>query len=421
MTDQYRDSASARPSPKRTRHGTQTTLLISPAESSFDRSCPHLAGRCNVVDAPRGWSQPLLHMMEDASPEQLEPRTYRRFQLFAWGFLGGYMLLYVVANPRLWQWPPILLELGRVTVFLAMSHAIVRTALARRWLALQRSHLLRNGLIACSIAGLAITLAFYPLAQVAYPATDFPLATYGALWPLIDYISNTGILIMWGGFFLVFYFHDLSRKAEIDRIKIVAASKESQLSTLKNQLNSHFLFNSFNLLRSLVQRDPQAARESITHLSEMMRHSLSISTRNTITIASEVAFVEAYLALERLRYEERLNLHADIPPELRSYEIPSMLLHTFVDNAVKYGVVQSIAGVSVSYSIRLLSDNTLHLCVKNNGRLAETSDSTSTGLANIQRRLAILYGNSASLHVQERSGHVIAEASWPASVKASVG
>lgn len=356
-------------------------------------------------------------MVTNHPSKQLETRSYRRFQLFAWGFLGGYSLLYVVANPRLWHWQPILLELARITVFLGMSHAMLKMALARRWLALQRPRLMRNGLLACGIAGLAITIAFYPLTQIAYPADESPLAIYGALWPIIDYVSNTGILIMWGGFFLGFYFHGVGRRAEMDRLKIEAASKEMQLSTLKSQLNPHFLFNSFNLLRALVQRDPQAARESITHLSEMMRHSLSISDRNTITIASEVEFVEAYLALERLRYEERLRLHADISPALGAFEIPSMLLHTFVENAVKYGVVQSIAGVSVSYAIHLSVDNTLLLRVTNNGRLAKTSDSTGTGLTNIQRRLEILYGNRASLQVREKDGQVIAEATWPASVR----
>lgn len=346
---------------------------------------------------------------------QLESRSYRRFQLYVWGFLGGYMLLFAVANPQMWRWQSIAVELGRIFASALISHLIVKMAQLRRWFVLERVRLFWRGAAACALGGLALTLVFFPLAEKFSPETE----PFDKLWLVIDYVSNTGVLAMWGGFFLAFYYHDVSRKTEMDRVRLVAATKELQLSTLRNQLNPHFLFNSFNLLRALVQRDPEAARDSITHLSEMMRHSLSVSRCNTISLADELEFVEAYLALERLRYEERLRIDAQVSDELRHLPIPPMLLHTLVENAVKYGIDQNLAGVHVRYAIHL-AERRLCLRVTNGGRLLVRGRSTGTGLANLRQRLALLYGDEASLVIVERDGQVVAEASWPATAQEEV-
>lgn len=260
--------------------------------------------------------------------------------------------------------------------------------------------------------GIPITLVLLPWVKDAYGATE-PVETVEPFWPVIDYISNAGMLIMWGGFFLAFHFHNLSRRSELDRVRLEVAARDLQLSTLRSQLNPHFLFNSFSLLRTLVQRDPEAARDSITHLAEMMRHSLSLARHNTISVASEVDFVESYLALERQRFEDRLRLSQSVPDELRHQKIPSMLLYTLVENAVKYGISQSIEGVDVSYSIWA---EARHLCLRvaNGGRLLKASDSTGTGLENIRRRLELLYAGEAKLAISELDGLVVAEARWPA-------
>lgn len=342
----------------------------------------------------------------------MEPRSYRRFQLFAWGFLGGYILLFAVANPQMWRWESISVELGRILGSALLSHVIVKVAQSWKWFALERARLLWKGAAACALGGLALTLVFFPLAEAASPQSE----PSDELWLVVDYVSNTGVLAMWGGFFLAFYYHDVSRKTEMDRVRLAAATKELQLSTLRNQLNPHFLFNSFNLLRALVQRDPEAARDSITHLSEMMRHSLSVSHCNTIPLTDELEFVDAYLALERLRYEERLRIDADVPHELRHLPIPPMLLHTLIENAVKYGIDQSLAGVQVRYAIRVAGQG-LCLRVTNGGRLVERGSSTGTGLVNLRQRLALLYGDEASLVIAERDGQVVAEACWPVTVQ----
>ena len=345
-------------------------------------------------------------MEKDTTVGPLDSRGYWRFQLFAWGLLGGYLL---TVNLYLWKWKPILLETSKLCVLMLVSHFIAKTAFSQKSFQTGRATLVVRVVIACAIGGLLPSMVFYPLGMLQpHKAIPFHLP-----WFLPDYIRNVAILLMWGGFYAAFCFREISNRSEKDRIRLLASSKELQLSTLRNQLNPHFLFNSFNMLRSLVESDPNAARDAITHLAEMMRHSLSSVSQNTISLARELEFVESYVALERLRYEERLRIFSDVPDELRNRRIPSMLLYTLVENAVKYGIDQNLAGVDVDYKIWIESDR-LWLRVCNSGRLGQTSKSAGTGLENVRQRLKLLYEGDATVEIREFENRVVAQANWPA-------
>lgn len=345
-------------------------------------------------------------MDDDSLAKPLDSRGYWRFQLFAWGLMGGYLL---TVNLYLWKWKPILLESSKLGVLMLVSHFIARIAFSRKSFQTGRATLVVRVIVACAIGGLLPSLVFFPLG-ILQPHKAIP---FHLPWFLPDYVRNVAILLMWGGFYAAFCFREISNRSESDRMRLVASSKELQLSTLRNQLNPHFLFNSFNMLRSLVESDPNAARDAITHLAEMMRHSLSSVSHNTISVARELEFVESYIALERLRYEERLRISADVPDDLLNRRIPSMLLYTLVENAVKYGIDQNLAGVDVDYKIWLDSGR-LRLRVSNSGRLGQTSKSAGTGLENVRQRLKLLYGGDASVEIREFENRVVAQASWPA-------
>jgi two-component system, LytTR family, sensor kinase len=345
-------------------------------------------------------------MEKDTLVKPLDSRGYWRFQIFAWGFLGGYLL---TVNLFFWKWKPILLESSKLGVLMLVSHFIASIAFSGKWFQTGRTTLLLRVFVACAIGALLPSLVFYPLGIILpHKAIPFRLP-----WFLPDYFRNLAILLLWAGVYAAFCFREISNRSETDRMRLVASSKELQLSTLKNQLNPHFLFNSFNLLRSLVETDPKTARDAITHLAELMRHSLSTASHNTISLSRELEFVESYLALERLRYEERLRITMDVPDAIRGRAIPSMLLYTLVENAVKYGIDQDVRGVDVQCKIRMESGR-LFLQVSNSGKLAHESKSAGTGLANLRGRLELLYGDKASVEIHEIDNRVVAQASWPA-------
>lgn len=345
-------------------------------------------------------------MEKDTPAGPLDSRGYWRFQLFAWGLLGGYLL---TVNLFFWKWKPVLLESAKLAVLMLVSHFIARIAFSPKSFQTKRATLIVRVFIACAIAAILPSMVFYPIGKVL-PHKAIP---FRFVWFFPDYVRNLAILLLWGSCYAAFCFREIGNRSETDRMRLIANSKELQLSTLKNQLNPHFLFNSFNLLRSLVESDPATARDAITHLAEMMRHSLSSAAHNTIALVREVEFVESYIALERLRYEERLRISIDVPVALLGHRIPSMLLYTLVENAVKYGIDQNVHGVDVSCRIWLESDR-LFLRVSNSGKLALTSKSAGTGLANVRRRLELLYGNDASVELRELDQEVVAEANWSA-------
>ena len=345
-------------------------------------------------------------MEQDIPAGSLDARGYWRFQLFAWGLLGGYLL---TVNLFFWKWKPVLLESAKLGLLMLVSHFIARTAFSRKSFQTKRATLLLRVMAACAIGALLPSLVFYPLGKIL-PHKAIP---FRFVWFFQDYVRNLAILLLWGSCYAAFCFREIGNRSETDRMRLLASSKDLQLSTLRNQLNPHFLFNSFNMLRSLVESDPAAARDAITHLAEMMRHSLSTVSHNTISVARELEFVESHVALERLRYEERLRVTADVPDDLRHRRIPPMLLHTLVENAVKYGIDQDLTGVDVAYRIWIESGS-LRLEVSNSGSLVKTGNSAGTGLENVRRRLDLLYGSEASIGIRELDRRVVANAKWPA-------
>jgi LytS/YehU family sensor histidine kinase len=228
------------------------------------------------------------------------------------------------------------------------------------------------------------------------------------------------MLLLWFMVFLAWtlaYAVALSRRRavrlELEKLELQVSAKEAELRALQAQVNPHFFFNSLNSIRALAYQDADAAGQAIGQLAGMMRYSLQSGQFATARLAEEWAAVQTYLQLEKLHFDDRLLLELAIEPGLDDVKIPRMLLQTLVENAVKHGVEPSLAPCRVHITARLL-DNMLELKVDNQGKLAVTSTSTRLGLANAGKRLALLFGSSASLSLIEQDGWVLATASLPA-------
>ncbi|MCX6612862.1 MAG: histidine kinase [Acidobacteria bacterium] len=185
------------------------------------------------------------------------------------------------------------------------------------------------------------------------------------------------------------------------------AQREAQLQALQAQINPHFLFNSLNSLRGLILENPAAAQDAVTRLSQLMRYSLTQSRRPTVPLSEEFDAIRDYLAIEKMRFEERLEVEWQIEDNLNNIEVPPMCLQTLVENALKHGV-----GKVTIHASRTLGG--LKLEVTNPGSLAPTkAPSTSTGLANVRERLHLLRGPQAKLTLSESAGQVLATIELP--------
>jgi two-component sensor histidine kinase len=223
---------------------------------------------------------------------------------------------------------------------------------------------------------------------------------------VITTATINGVLLFTGWFCVYFIYHAFERlrRMQLDQLQLAASVKEAELRALKSQVNPHFLFNSLNSLRALIDEDAPRARESVTRLANMLRYSLQSGQQETVSLEEEIRIVEDYLALEQIRHEDRLRVRWAVTDEARSRAVPPMLLQTLVENAVKYGISTRREGGEVAISADIESDH-LHIAVSNPGDLASTpsavaaraGSSTGVGLRNASERLKLLFGDRARL------------------------
>ena len=216
---------------------------------------------------------------------------------------------------------------------------------------------------------------------------------------------------------LYFFYHVFDRlnRSEIERFQLMTSVKEAELRALKSQVNPHFIFNSLNSLRALVDEDPARARKAVTQLANLLRYSLQSGQLETVPFEDELGIVNDYLALEQVRHEERLRLRLDISPDALLLPIPPMLLQTLVENAVKYGISQRAEGGEISITARN-EGGALRIQVSNPGEIAHGARASSTGLGlhNAAERLRLIFGARATLRLRsDQPSVVIAEAVIP--------
>jgi two-component system, LytTR family, sensor kinase len=213
--------------------------------------------------------------------------------------------------------------------------------------------------------------------------------------------------------YLIWHYIENNRRNELDKLKLETEVKELELKTIKNHINPHFIFNSLNSIRALVDENPQRARQAITELSNLLRSSMQAEKLNTVPLERELAIVKDYLALEHIRFEERLKIYYNIDEETLSYPIPPMMLQTLVENAIKHGISKSLEGGIVVINSQIIDSKHI-LTVKNTGSLGSiTSVNGGFGLSSTKNRLQLLYGPSANFNISSAANEVIAQISIP--------
>lgn len=264
---------------------------------------------------------------------------------------------------------------------------------------------------------LALALSFVSTLIVWVPCRHIYSEDLARLGPVVMYafilMQHVLVTVLWfSGLIALYYFHR-ARTLEVEQAEATAAAREAQLNALKGQINPHFLFNSFNSLRALIDVNPALARDAVTHLAVIMRYSLTGADRKLVSLSEELKVVGLFLELEKLRLGERLKVSAEIEEGLDTVQIPPLMLQGLMENAVKFGPAAKKSGGEIFYSVKSQSGK-LRLQVSNPGRLGMPSDSTGTGLKNLRDRLALLYGDQASFSIREEGDRVVAELMVPA-------
>jgi two-component system, LytTR family, sensor kinase len=216
------------------------------------------------------------------------------------------------------------------------------------------------------------------------------------------------------------------REQREQALRAVAAARDAQLRMLAYQLNPHFLFNTLNSIRALINEDRQRAREMVTALSGYLRYALVERPLHVALLEEEVASVRGYLAIEQVRFEERLDARMDVDPAALHCEVPAFLLNPLVENALRHGA-RAAAGEPLVLRVeaRLVEPDRLRLVVENTGRWAGGRTSAAAGegvdslpggvgLANVRARLAALHPADHRIDIEEVDGRVRVVVELPA-------
>jgi hypothetical protein len=214
-------------------------------------------------------------------------------------------------------------------------------------------------------------------------------------------------------YYLYIYIKQLNAKAA-NEINLTKMLKDSELNLLKSQINPHFLFNSLNSLNALIPRDAEQSQEMLIALSDYLRYAVQSTHREAATLREEVENVERYLAIEKLRFGDKLRYHFDADESCMGCSIPAMLLMPLFENAVKHGVYESAETVNIiATATRKAQQLHIEICNDYDPDLVAARKGAGSGLRNASERLRLLYGDAASLQTQKNDGKFVVAISLP--------
>jgi two-component system LytT family sensor kinase len=200
---------------------------------------------------------------------------------------------------------------------------------------------------------------------------------------------------------LWFYFQDKrnDEKREADAARL---AREAELSSLRQQLQPHFLFNSLNSISALAGSKPQEARQMIQQLSDFLRGTIRRDHQQMITLAEELHHLNLYLEIEKVRFGHRLNTIVEKDEQSINLSLPSLLLQPIVENAIKFGLYDTIGSITIKIEVKA-EGNYLNISVENPFDPETTPPKgTGFGLDSVQRRLYLLYARNDLLTTNKK-------------------
>jgi len=346
--------------------------------------------------------------------------TYWTLQFLFWGFLSGvmaigYWLSGNVLKMEKWQ---IALDFFIITLLsMFFTHQLKRAL---------NKYLEFDNL---KLQDILKVLGLFTLTTILFYATFllYLRFAYTIIYDRVDVFdhptqslaNNIALIINYGVYFTiwaVFYvavkgLMELNKSRE-QRLELESNLKESQLNTLKGQINPHFMFNSLNNIRGLMLEDVEKSRHMLTSLSETLRYSLTNNGNDAIALEDELEMVDNYIELSKIQFENRLQFKTQIDDGILHIKVPPMIVQMLVENAIKHGVSKLKQGGIVSLNAYLEAEN-LKIEVANPGTLQTSKNTTQVGLENIRKRITLLYGEKGEFSLKESNDQVIATIKIP--------
>lgn len=329
-------------------------------------------------------------------------KVYWLAQLTGWALLDTLILSATLAKSDV---PISYLVISSSLFFVSgivLSHGMRFLFIRWGWLSMRLGPLIPRVLILSIFAATIMSLLDSLMSMWVVPsANPTPLR-----YLLLEIFTSSLFFLLWNGIYFTFHFFQKSQVEELKNLQLIASQNEIELKNLRSQLNPHFLFNSLNSIRALVDLYPYKAKENITTLSNLLRKSLLLGKERLVPLKSELDLVTDYLELEKVRFEERLTIVINHDPQLDEIPVPPFIIQTLVENAFKHGISRLIEGGSITITSQL-ENGKVAIIITNDGILGKGTDS-GIGLENTKRRLELQYGAKAAFSLVQSGKKVIA-------------
>ena len=322
---------------------------------------------------------------------------YWKCQLLGWGTVSIYWAYVVFSRDNYGYFFTFLNYVLDISIGIVLTHGYRFVALKLQWSALSLRQLFVR--IVPSIILLAILYMWIVDLKWYYYWSVFGGKEVD-LWESLTYwdpVLLTGLRLMaiWILAYHLYHYYQKEIETAQQNAELSIIAKQAQLDNLSEQLNPHFLFNSLNSIKSLVIENPKTARRAIDLLSDILRSSLYEKDASFISIKNELGLVKDYVELEKVRFEERLNMVITMDEALEGYMILPLSIQLLVENAIKHGIDKRIHGGSIILSI-VEKDGQLVIVVQNPGQIVDHGAETGIGIKNLTKRLLLQYNGEAS-------------------------
>jgi two-component system, LytTR family, sensor histidine kinase AlgZ len=249
------------------------------------------------------------------------------------------------------------------------------------------------------------------LSASAFPGAD---AAFLRQMPVLFAVGTLLFLLAAALHYVLIAFEE-SRLAETRALELKVLSSEAELRALRDQIQPHFLFNSLNSISALTTTDPGGARRMTLLLAGFLRSSLALGPRDLITLGEELALVDSFLAMERVRFGDRLGVDLRVDEDVREALVLPLILQPLVENAVTHGIAALLEGGTVTIEARRRGERVEIGLANPCDRDRPRRSGTGLGLENVRRRLDAFYGREARLDVTETPLSFRVDLSVPAS------
>lgn len=319
---------------------------------------------------------------------------YILFQIFGWGSFALFNIYIAYITQELTE------KVFGINIVLSLLGFILSNEYKKyiqkhSWVIFETEKLIKNVLTAIIILSVLYNICYYIILLIVQKNvfTTFGMDTYFG-----SFLSVFFIFSFWNLLYFAWQYIEKNKRIQIETLKMESSLKDLEIKTIRSYLQPHFIFNSLNSIRALIDENPQLAREAITKISNILRNTIT-KQETTDSLQNELKLVEDYLDLEKIRFEERLHFEKEIDINSLQIQIPTMMLQTLIENAIKHGISKLEYGGNIFLKTEIKKNNMLHIIIKNDidnhNKKTKSENNLGFGISSTLQRLKLLYENDA--------------------------